>query len=164
MLFILYSAAVSISRFSYFASSRLNPESSMVFFIIIISLAVCYACAMGIEALGRFGVFCGIVLIVAVLVVAIFNITNIDLINYYPIFENSRSEIFENSAVFTSNSIEPALLLGLSNRVNGKKAKPIFIGITTAFSTIFLLVFLCMGVMGSAASLQACINWTFFKT
>lgn len=162
-LYFVYSAAVNISRFSYFASSRLNPESSMVFFIIIIAAAACYAAAMGIESLGRFGVFCGAVLVIAVLVVAVFNIHNIDVINFYPVFGNSRSEIFENSAVFTANSIEPALLLMLSGRVNGKKAKPLFFGIAAAFATIFLLIFLCIGVMGSAASLQAYPIFTLFQ-
>lgn len=162
-VYFIYSAAVNISRFSYFASSRLNPDTSMVFFIIIITAAVCYAAAMGIESLGRFGVFCGAVLIIAVLVVAVFNIDNVTMINYYPLFLNTRSEIFEDSAVITANTIEPALFLALSGRVNGKKAKPLFLGITASFVTIFLLIFLCMGVMGSAASLQSYPIFTLFQ-
>lgn len=161
--YFIYSASVNISRFSYFAASMLNPESSMIFFIVIISAAVCYAAVMGIESIARFGVFCGAVLVAAVLVVAVFNINNIDMINYYPVFSNTRLEIFKNSAVFTANSIEPALLLALSGRVNGKQAKPLFFAVTASFSTIFLLIFLCMGVMGSAASLQAFPVFTLFQ-
>lgn len=162
-IYFMYSAVVNISRFSYFAASRLNPDSSMIFFIIIISAAVCYAAVMGIESLGRFGVFCGVVLVIAVFIVAVFNIDNIDMINFYPFFGNSRTEIFENSAVITSNSIEPALLLSLSRRVNGKQSKPLFFGIIAAFATIFLLIFLCLGVLGSAVSLQSYPIFTLFQ-
>lgn len=162
-IYFIYSAAVNISRFSYFAVSELNPDTSIVFFVIIIVIAAAYCAVMGIEALGRFGVFCGAVLITALAGVFIFNIKNIEMINFYPVISNSRSDILKNAVYFASNSIEPALILALGKRVNGNLAKPIFYSYTASFSLILLMLLFCNAVMGASASLQAYPIFTLFQ-
>lgn len=163
VIYFIYFASENISRFSYFASSRLNPEARMVFFVIIIAAAVCYAAVLGIESLGRFSLLCGAVLIGAVLSVIIFNLKNMEIINFYPMFNTSRGDVFQNSVVLASNSIEPAVLLALSGKVNGKESKAYFFSVTASYAIVFLLMFFCIGTMGSAASLQSFPIFTLFQ-
>lgn len=162
-VYFIYSAAVNISRFSYFAVSELNPDTSILFFVVIIIFAAAYCAVMGIEALGRFGVFCGAILITALAGVFVFNIKNFEVINFYPVIANSKANILKNAVYFASNSIEPALILSLGKRVNGNLAKPIFYSYSASFSLILLTLLFCNAVMGASASLQAYPIFTLFQ-
>lgn len=162
-VYFIWLSAVNISRFSYFASSRISANSSMLFFIVAIVAASCYCAALGIEGISRFGSFCGALLLITVGVVLIFNLHNLTKINYYPLEINSRFDIFKNALVMTSNSAEPAVLFIVSKRVHGAKIKPLLAGISASYLTVFLLIVFVIGVMGSAASLQAYPVFTLFQ-
>lgn len=162
-LYFIYFSAVNVSRFSYFATSRLTPESSMMFFIIAILLCACYGAVMGLEGLGRFGAFCGIILLFTVVVVVVFNIKNAEFINLFPIVKNTRTEIVKNSILLSANSIEPAVFLALEDKVNGDKKKPLFLGVTASYVVIFLLILMCQLVMGFASQLQAYPIFSLFQ-
>lgn len=162
-VYFIYFSAVNVSRFSYFATSQLNPQSSMLFFIVLIIAGACYAAIMGVEGISRFGVFCGVVLVVTVVAVVVFNLKNIEIVNLFPIVDNKRIDILKNAVVLTSNSVEPALFLALENKVNGDKRNPLFLGITVAYVVIFILILLCEFVMGAASSLQAYPIFTVFQ-
>lgn len=162
-LYFVYFSALNVSRFSYFATSQLNPQLSIAFFALIIVVCACYAGIMGIEGISRFGVFCGVVLIITVVTVVCFNIKNSEFVNIFPIIDNTRSDVLKNSIVLTSNSIEPAVYLALVNKVNGKEKKTLFFGISASYFVIFILLLLCNLVMGSAAGLQAYPIFTVFQ-
>jgi hypothetical protein len=72
-------------------------------------------------------------------------------------------DVYKNAFMFTANSVEPIILLSLGKKVNGDVTKSYFGGITAAFLSIFLLVFLCMSVMGEGGSLQAYPIFTLFQ-
>ncbi len=162
-LFFVFNAALSITRFSYFATNRFNTAMPMIVYVLLIAAAACYAASLGIEPMGRFSGVCSISLLLVMAIVIIFNGKNVDLINFYPIVENSRANIFENAAMIASNTVEPALVAALSKRVNGNAVKPLICSTLFVFVVIFLLIFMCMGVMGSAASLQAYPIFTLFQ-
>lgn len=162
-LYFIYLASLSISRFSYFASSRLHPQSNAVFFIVLILIAVCYAVSMGIEGLGRFSVFNAALLIFAIIIAVAFNIKNFSAINFFPSYLNSHSIITSNVFILSANTVEPAVLLALSDRVNGKAEKTYFAALSTSYLTIFVLMGLCVGVMGASASLQSFPIFTLFQ-
>lgn len=162
-LYFIYFSAVNVSRFSYFATSRLTPESSMLFFIMAILLCACYGAVMGLEGLGRFGAFCGVILLLTVVIVVVFNIKNADSVNLFPIIRNTRTDIFKNILLLSSNSIEPALFLSLEDKVNGEKKKPLFLGITASYGVIFLLILMCQLVMGFASQVQAYPIFALFQ-
>ena len=161
-LFFVFSAALSITRFSYFATSRFNAAMPMIVYVLLIAAAACYAASLGIEPIGRFSGVCSVSLLVMAIVI-IFNGKNVDLINFYPIVENSRANIFENAAMIAANTVEPALVAALHKRVNGNAVKPLICSTLFVFVIIFLLIFMCMGVMGSAAPLQAYPIFTLFQ-
>lgn len=162
-IYFIWLSAVNINRFSYFASSRINPDSSMIFFIIAIVIASCYCAVMGIEGISRFGSFCGILLLITVFFVLIFNLQNLSMINYYPVNSNSRLDVFKNAFVMTSNSAEASILLILSNKVNGEKIKAYMAGMTASYITIFALIAFVIGIMGNAATLQSYPIFTLFQ-
>lgn len=162
-IYFIWLSAVNINRFSYFASSRINPDSSMVFFIIAIVIASCYCAIMGVEGISRFGSFCGILLLITVFFVLVFNLHNLSMINYYPVNSNSRLDVFKNAFVMTSNSAEASILLILSNKVNGEKIKAYMTGMTASYITIFILIAFVIGIMGNAATLQSYPIFTLFQ-
>lgn len=162
-LFFIFNSAISITRFSYFATSRFNVALPMFFYILLVAAAACYAACLGIEPLGRFGILCSASLLFVMAVVIVFNIKNVDLINLYPIVDNTRQNVFENAAMLATNTVEPAIMAALHKRVNGNSIKPMALSIAAAFVIIFLIIFMCIGVMGSAAALQAYPIFTLFQ-
>lgn len=158
ILYIMYYIgliAMNISRFSYFASARLNTGSRAWYFSLLILLAATYAAYLGIEGIGRFSSLSFVILIISVVVLLGSNLSNLEIVNFYPIISNEPKDIAFNMLLLSSNTAESVLFLALSKRVNGKKIKPFVIGIVFAYIAIFLLIFFVIGVLGASASLQS---------
>lgn len=162
-LYFMLSSALTVSRFSYFATTKMNPQMNMIVFIVLSFVAVCYGAFLGVEAIGRFGSFCGVLLLFATGFVIFCNLDNFNLLNLYPIFENSKIALVENAILFMSNTIEPALLLVLSSHVEKSVVKPYLKGVSLAFLTIFLLLFFTSGVLGDNGNLQAFPLFALFQ-
>lgn len=162
-LYYTMSCAITISRFSYFATARMNPKVSMAVFIIVGFAAVCYGAYLGIEPLGRFSSFCGIILVIAVLIVIMCNLKSFNELNLYPLVQNTTKNDAFNMLLFTGNTIEPALLLCLSNKINGDITKPFVFGIIGSFLLIFVILFFSICILGGNANLQAFPVYSFFQ-
>ena len=163
LIFFIYKTAINIGRFTGFATSRLNPDSTNFFFALLICVAACYCAYLGIEGLSRFSVYAGISIIVAIVFIIIFNVDNIRFINLYPIVRNETEHIIYNTIIMTSNSIEPAVLLCLAPRINGNTKKAFFTSICAEYFTIFVLIMVTLCVLGSSASLQPYPIFTLFQ-
>ncbi|MGN0522049.1 MAG: GerAB/ArcD/ProY family transporter [Eubacterium sp.] len=162
-LYLIFVAGVNISRFSYFASTTLNPDSNSALFVLIIGACAVYASLLGIEGISRFSSFCFALLIVAITSVFICNARNYDEVSLYPIISNKTDTIFYNALILASNSAEIVLFLPLSKRVNGYAVKPFIWSITASFLTIFLIMLFIFGVMGDSASLHSFPLYTLFQ-
>lgn len=162
-LYFLAFAAVNVGRFAYFASSRMNPRISLLVFAFLILVAACYCAYLGIESLGRFASFCGVVLLLVILAATVLNIDKFNTLNLYPIWNNSRENMLMNTAVFTSNTIEPVLLLTLGERVNKNPSKPYFLGISLAYLSVLLLLLFCCGVLGKSADFRSFPIFALFQ-
>ncbi len=162
-IYFIYLAGVNISRFSYFASTTLNPNSKAWMFSAIIALCAFYGAYLGIEGLSRFSAFGFSLLVGSILVALIFSLKNYQEINLYPVIENDSTEILKNILLMTGNSSEIALLLCLSKKVNGKVIKPYVWSVIAAFFTIFLLFLFVIAVMGDAATMQTFPIYTLFQ-
>ena len=163
LVYFIFFASVNISRFAFFASSETNEGSGSFLFIILMAGAACYAASLGIEAFSRFSVICADISIVLLIIIIVMNIRNFHITNFAPFFINTKYEIFENSVIFTSNSIEPALFLVLWDKTNSDNAKPFFLGIVAAYFAIFIMLLFCIGVLGSAAPLFSYPVFTLFQ-
>lgn len=162
-IYFCFFSALSISRFAYFCSSKMNTELSMIVVIILVSLASIYGAYLGIESIGRFGFICAILLVLTLVAVMRLNVHNLMEVNFYPLMVNSKADIIKNSVLFTCNSVAPTYLLALSPRVNGTVKKPYFLALFASYGAIFLLVLFCLGVMGSSAGLQAYPMYALFQ-
>ncbi len=164
LVFFLFFSSLTVSRFSYFTTTKMNPESPMIIFAVLVFIAVCYGAYLGLEPLGRFASFCGVLLVIAIAFVLVFNIKNFSSVNFYPMFQNGFEHIAMNTILFTCNSIEPVLLLSLSDKTNGDSVKPYFFGIACAYLGVFFLLVFCCGVLGDSADLQSFPIFTLFQT
>ena len=99
-LYYIFLAGVNISRFSYFASTTLNPDSQAWVFSIIVAVCAFYGAYLGIEGLARFSAFAFVLLISAIIVALVFNVQDFELINLFPIVTNSRESIIKNTVLW----------------------------------------------------------------
>lgn len=162
-IYFIYLAGVNISRFSYFASTVLNPEASAWVFSLIIAVCAGYSARFGIEGLSRFSAFGFILIVLTVLAGTMFNLKNYDEINLYPVITNSTSDILENVMYITSSSVEVIVFLCLGKRVNGSAVKPFVFSVIASFLTTFTLILFINATMGDAANLQAFPVYTMFQ-
>lgn len=164
LLFFLFFSSLTVGKFAYFATTKMNPESPMVMFIALAFVAACYGAYLGLEPLGRFASFCGVLLTVVIAVVLIFNVKNFECVNLFPVLQDGAKHIVMNTFLFTCNSIEPVLLLSLYDKINGDCVKPYFSGVACAYLGVFLLLIFCCGVLGNSADLQSFPIFTLFQT
>lgn len=162
-IYFSFYTAVTVVRFSYFASTKMNPEMSTEVFLLIMSLAMCYGAYLGIEGIARFGSFCALLLVVVMVIVLGLNINKFQPIYFYPSIVNTRQNVFYNAVLFSSNSMETALALALSGKINGDCTKALYKGVSMAFASIFLLVAFCIGVLGNNANLQSFPIFSLFQ-
>ncbi len=162
-IYFIYLAGINISRFSYFASTTLNPDSSGWVFSVLVAVCALYGAYLGIEGLSRFSGFAFILLVGSIFAALLCNIKNYQEINLFPVISNSSNDILRNIVFMTSSSSEIILFLCLSKKVNGKAVKPFVWSVIAAFFTIFLLFLFVIAVIGDAAAIQAFPLYTLFQ-
>ena len=161
--YFLYFAAASIGRFSFFASNRLNPHTTLLLFVVIMAVAACYAAYLGLAALGRFAAFCAAALVLIIAAVLLLNIGNTAWINFFPLRENQPISMLKNSLIFAANSVEPVLYPALADKTGAGRGKALFGAVCSAYAGIIVLVGLCIGVLGAGASLRPYPVFTLFQ-
>lgn len=162
-VYYLFVCVQSVTRFSYFAVSKLNPKISFVAIVLIIFVAVGYGAYLGLEPLARFASFCAVVLGLVIVTVLLSNIDNFDVLNFYPVFVNSRENIISNALLFTANSAQPITLLALYKKINSHPVAAYCLGLTASYFSVMLLLVFCCGVLGANADLQAFPIFTLFR-
>ena len=156
-------AGLTISRFSYFASTTINAQSNS--FIYLFPAIVCslYGAILGIEALTRFSSVAFILLIIGIITVLLCNYHNFNEINLYPVITEDTNNILKNIFVITTDTIEPALFLCLSKRVNGIAIRQYIFAILAFFTAIITLFYSAVAVMGDFTSTQQFPLYSFFE-
>lgn len=162
-IYFIYLTGVNISRFSYFASSVINPEAASWIFSVIVVICVAYASQLGIEGLSRFSAFGFFLIVLSIVFGLIFNIKNYNEINLYPVMANDNATILKNILYMTSSSTEVPLLICLSKRVNGSPVKPYVFSVIASFFTTFLMLLFINATMGDAADLNDFPVYTLFQ-
>lgn len=82
-LYFLFLGAVSIGRFSFFASMELNEQTQSLFLATIIIISCMYAAWLGIEPISRFGSFIFVVTIIGVISVVGFGMQDFKSFSVY---------------------------------------------------------------------------------
>lgn len=154
-IYFMFLGAVSIGRFSFFASMELNEQTQAYFIAAIIIVSCMYAAWLGIEPVSRFGSFIFILTIIGIISIAVFGIQNFSFLNLFPFTRNSVSDIFINSLSFACETSEIILLLALAPNVNGGVEKPFYYSVILSFIVCGILFIFSIGVLGDTASLSS---------
>ena len=162
-LYFVLLAGLTISRFSYFASTTINAESSAFIYLFPAIVCAVYGAILGIEALTRFSSVAFILLIIGIITVILCNYRNINEINLYPVITKDADNILKNILVITTDTIEPALFLCLSKRVNGVAIRQYVFAILAFFTAIITLFYTAIAVMGDFASTQQFPLYSLFE-
>lgn len=161
--YFIFITALSVSRFSYFASTTLNPETGGWVFALIICLCAFYGASLGIEALSRFSAFCFALLIIGIFSVLICNVDTFEEINLYPVKIQDGKNFLQNVFTFASNTSELAVFLCIFPKVNGKVERSFIRSVCLSFLVVFLLLYVALGVMGSSMTLRSFPFYSFFQ-
>lgn len=154
-IYFLFLGAVSIGRFSFFASMELNEETQSLFLATIIIICCIYAAWLGAEPISRFGSFIFVLTVIGIISVVGFGMTDFSILNLFPFTQNETPDIFINSLSFACETSEILLLFVLAPDVNGKIEKPFYWSMVVSFIVCAMLFFFSIGVLGNTASLSS---------
>lgn len=154
-IYFLYLGAVTVGRFSFFASMELNENTQSLFLASMIIIACMYAAWLGIEPISRFGSFILAVTVIGIVSVVGFGLQNFSILDLFPFTQNSVPNIFINALSFACETSEIILLTVLAPKVNGKIEKPFYLSIILSFAVCAVLFFLSIGVLGDTASVSS---------
>ena len=154
-IYFLYLGAVTVGRFSSFASMEMNVKSQAMFHAFLIILAGAYAAWLGIEPISRVSSFIFGITVLGIVLIVAFGVKDFSILNLFPFVKNGSAEILENSLDFAGETGEIVLLAALAPKVNGKINKPFFYAIVLAFVSCGLLLIYCIGVLGDATTVTA---------
>lgn len=162
-LYFIFVGAVNISRFSYFASTTLNPDEKAWMFALFITVCAFYGACLGIEALSRFSFFAFVLIMLAIFVVVLSNIRQYEEINLYPIITDSNTMILRNALNMSSNSAEIAVFLCLADKINKTPVKSFGASVSASYLTVFIILLFVFAVLGDGASSNSFPVYTLFQ-
>lgn len=154
-LYFLYLGAVTVGRFSFFASMELNENTQSLFLASIIILSCIYAAWLGIEPISRFGSFILAVTVIGIISVVGFGLQDFSILDLFPFCQNTVPNIFINSLSFACETSEIIFLIVLAPKVNGRIEKPFYASVILSFIACAVLFFLSIGVLGDTASVAS---------
>jgi len=154
-VYFLFLASILVARFSFFASTELNPESDIMFYSVFFIAFCVYGAVLGIEPLARVSLLVFAIAVLGIITVVAFGFKEIELINLFPFTKNSTTEIIKNSLIFSGDASELVLFLAVSPKVNGKKIKPCIWATALAYIVCLGILAVIMGILGDMATMSA---------
>ncbi len=154
-IYFIFTGAVIVSRFSFFASTELNPESKILFYSVLIIAFCVYGAMLGIEPVSRFSLLVFAITVVGIITIVLFGIKEFELINLFPFTRNSSKDILLNSFYSAGDASELILFLAVSPKVNGDKVKPCLWAMGTAYVICIGILAVVIGILGDTATMSA---------
>lgn len=154
-VYFLYLGAVSVGRFSFFASMEMNVKSQAMFHALLIIIAGAYAAWLGIEPISRFGSFIFGITVIGIVAIVAFGVKDFSILNLFPFTKNSTGEIMENAIDFACETGEIVMLAVLAQKVNGKINKAFFSAVILSFAACGILLIYSVCVLGEVARVTA---------
>ena len=154
-IYFIFVGSILVTRFSFFASTELNPESQILFYCAFIIAFCVYGAMLGIEPLARFSLLVFAVTVIGIIAILMFGIYEFEIINLFPFTKNSAEDIIVNSLYFAGDSSELVLFLGVSPKVNGNKIKPLWWATGTAYVVCIGILAVVIGILGDTATMSA---------
>lgn len=154
-VYFLYVGAILVSRFSFFASTELNPKSKVLFYAFLIIVCCVYAAILGIEPISRFALLVFAITVIGLITIILFGVQQFELVNLFPFSRNKPMDVMVNSLCFAGDASELILYLAVSPKVNGNRIKPFYIATGLSFVVCLGILMVVIGVLGDTAAMSA---------
>lgn len=154
-IYFIFTGSILVARFSFFASTELNPESEILFYSIFFIAFCVYGAVLGIEPLARVSLLVFAITVFGIISVAVFGFKEFEFINLFPFTRNSTRDILINALFFSGDASGLVLYLAVSPKVNGNKIKPYLWGTVSAYAVCTVILAFTIGILGDMASMSA---------
>lgn len=154
-IYFIFVGSILVTRFSFFASTELNPESQILFYCAFIIAFCVYGAMLGIEPVARFSLLVFVITVIGIIAISLFGVHEFEIINLFPFSKNGAKDIAVNALCFAGDASELILFLAVSPKVNGKKIKPAFWAVGTAYAICIGIMAVVIGILGDTAMMSA---------
>lgn len=148
-LYFLFIAGANGYRLYSFSGEVLGTKLTGMLFAVILTVCAGYCASLGIEAIARFSSFAFLIFMCGVLLLFLMNLGVADIINIYPLIF-SKGSIFHNSLVIACSFSELAVILSLTQSVNGSMTKSYIAFDVSILIYAFVMLALAFAVLGDA--------------
>ena len=153
-LFFMYIAAITLMRFDAFSLSSMQTVELPVAFSVLMLLPILYMAIKGIEPIARFAGVLVFLAFFAIVVIFLFLIPRMSLYNLVTPFYSGVSEVFKNTALIISNSVEPLMFMFLLKTAKGVKYRHFLIFSAFAVLAIEIILISIVAVLGDFNAIQ----------
>ena len=153
-VFFILTTFISLTEFGTFMTTTLCPTTSSAIILFSMLIFCMYAAINGLETIAKTASLLLPMIIIGILLITFFSMSNIDFDNFRPILENPILTIIKRAWTISIRNIELVALIYLLPFFNGSNKKVVggFLGSYTVSHA--LLIFMTIAVLGEYAYVQ----------
>lgn len=144
----------TLARLDLFVSSEVFPENTMTLLIVSIVIVSTGLSLLDIGALSRASTIFLILVTISVSVVVTSAFSNIESINFVPLFMNGEAEFFKQALAYSVFFPESACLILFLSNIKGNIRKGYFIYILFLVLSLTIVSFTVVGALGEFCNTQ----------
>lgn len=154
-VYFIFIGSILVTRFSFFASTELNPESKILFYCAFIIAFCVYGAMLGIEPVARFSLLVFVITVIGIVAISMFGVKEFEIINLFPFSKNGAKDIAVNAMCFAGDASELILFLAVSPKVNGGRIKPLWWAMGISYVICIGIMAVVIGILGDTAMMSA---------
>lgn len=144
----------TLARLDLFVSSEVFPENTMTFLIVSIVIVSAGLSLLGIGALSRASTIFLILVTLSVSVVVNSAFSNIETINFVPLFMNGEEEFFKQALSYSVFFPESACLILFLSDIKGNIKRGYFVYLIFLVLSLTIVSFTVVGALGEFCNTQ----------
>ncbi len=148
------------ARFDLFASSELFPGTEMTLFIISLIVICALLSLLGLGALSRAGVIFVVIVVGATGFVMLSLLSEVDLLNFTPLFENGALNFIWDSILFAVQASEIGAIVLVLPEIKGNFTKNYVLWSVFSGVSFIVVLFFVIGTLGVFADTQLFPTYT----
>lgn len=144
----------TLARLDLFVSSEVFPENTMTFLIVLIVIVSTFLSLLNIGALARASTIFLILVTLSVSVVVFSAFTNVNKINFLPLFVNGEAEFIKQAFSYSVFFPESACLIFFLSNIKGNIKRGYFLYILFLVFSLTVVSFTVVGALGEFSNTQ----------
>lgn len=155
-LFFFFAALSTLNQFTFFMSSAIFPNTSVIYLLITFLAVVLYASYLGIEGLARFStlVFVGFLIALAFILTALAASNNMQTLYLRGLLYNGWKPLFGAISQNITRNLELVALLFIAPIAKGNKTAGYIVWLLLFSATFEIIAFIILSTLGDYATLQ----------